>query len=86
MCIVYLGQRAGKQLDTLEARRELEPKCVPQLFLGSLLETCQSAIGQLFYLSIVTVPEVFVNAAQLSSISANLFDENCANSTHSLRK
>ena len=29
-------------------RRELEPKCVPQLFLGSLLGTRRSAIGQFF--------------------------------------
>ena len=31
---------------TLETTRELEPKCVPQLFLGLLLGTRQSAIGQ----------------------------------------
>ena len=30
----------------LETRRELEPKCVAQSFLGSLLVTCRSAIGQ----------------------------------------
>ena len=35
---------------TLESRRELEPKCVPQLFLGRLLEMCRSAIGQFFSL------------------------------------
>ena len=29
--------------------RELEPKCVPQWFLGWLLETHQSAIGQFFF-------------------------------------
>ena len=29
---------------TLETRRELDPKCVPQLFLGSLLEVPRSAI------------------------------------------
>ena len=33
---------------TLERRKELEPKCVPQLILGSLLRTCGSAIGQFF--------------------------------------
>jgi len=33
----------------LETRWELEPKCVPQLFLGLLLVTCQSAIGQFFF-------------------------------------
>ena len=35
---------------TLVSRRELEPKCVPQLFLGRLLEMCRSAIGQFFFL------------------------------------
>ena len=30
----------------LETRRELGPKCVAQSFLGSLLVTCRSAIGQ----------------------------------------
>ena len=30
----------------LETRRELEPKCVAQSFLGSSLVTCRSAIGQ----------------------------------------
>ena len=32
-------------LATLETKRELEPKCVPKLLLGSLLVTCRSAIG-----------------------------------------
>ena len=41
---------------TLETTRELEPKCVPQLFLGLLLGTHQSAIGQFFFQSLVTVP------------------------------
>ena len=38
----------------------------PQLFLGLLLVTRRSAIGAFFYLSLVTVPEVFarVNLAQ----------------------
>ena len=31
-----------------ETRRELEPKCVAQSFLGSQLVTCQSAISQFF--------------------------------------
>ena len=34
---------------TLETRRELRPKRIPQLFLGSLLETRRSAIGQFFF-------------------------------------
>ena len=53
----------------LETRGELEPKCVPQLFLGSLLRTRWSAIGQIFSTSLVTVPEVFakVNSSQFPS-------------------
>ena len=45
-------------------------KCLPQLFLRSLLETCRSAIGQFFFfLSLVTDPEVFaiINSAQFPS-------------------
>ena len=37
---------------TLETRREPEPKCVPQLSLGSLLLTRRSAIGQCVSLSL----------------------------------
>ena len=50
---------------TSETRRLLEPKCVPQLILGSLLGTFSTAIGQ-FFPSLVTVPEVFakVNSVQ----------------------
>ena len=51
----------------LEKRKgELEPKCVLQLFPGSLLGMRRSAIGQLFFLSLLTIPEVFakVNSAQ----------------------
>ena len=33
---------------TQKPEKELEPKCVPQLFVGLLLGTRQSAIGQLF--------------------------------------
>ena len=49
--------------------KKLEPKCVPQLFLGSLLGTRQSANGQFFCLPLVTVPEVFmkVKSAKFSS-------------------
>ena len=36
---------------------ELEPKCVPQLFLGLSFVTCGPAI--VFSLSLVTIPEVF---------------------------
>ena len=47
----------------------LEPKCVPRLSLGSLLGTRWSAIGQVFPLFLVIVPEVFakVNSAQVPS-------------------
>ena len=34
------------QYATLEMRGELEPRCVPQLFLGLLLGTRRSAIDQ----------------------------------------
>ena len=55
---------------TVETRRELEPNCVAQLFLGWLLGTRWSAIGQFFSLSLVTFPEVFakVTSAQSSSL------------------
>ena len=51
---------------------------MPQVFLGSLLGTCRSAIGRFFFaLALVTVPEVFakVNSAQFSSfINGQLLD------------
>ena len=49
----------------------MEPKCVPQVFLGRLLGTRRSAIGQFFSLSLVTVPDVFakVNSAQFPLVS-----------------
>ena len=56
-----------KAFATLE--RALEPKCVPQLFLGSLLWTRRSSVSHFFYLSLVTIPEVFakVNSTQFPS-------------------
>ena len=50
---------------TLERIRQLEPDRVAQCFLGSLLGTRWSAIGQFFSLSLVTIPEFFakVNSA-----------------------
>lgn len=42
---------------TLVRRWQLEPKCVPQLFLGLLLGKCRLAIGQ----SLETFPYVFAN-------------------------
>ena len=70
--IVHRGI-ATTQPDTLEMRRELEPKRVPQWFLGSLLGTRWSAIGQFFSLSLATVPEVFtkVKSAQFPSRMAD---------------
>ena len=54
---------------TNKQTNKLEPKCVPQLFLRSLLGTRESAVGQFFSLSLVTVPEVFmkVKSAKFSS-------------------
>ena len=52
----YTKDLFGLQLATLEGRKELQPKCVPHLFLGRLLGTSRL---RLFSLSIVTVPEVF---------------------------
>ena len=50
----------------LGTRRELEPKGVPQLFVGLLLRARWSAIGHFFPVSLETVPEVFakINWAQ----------------------
>ena len=50
-------------------RKELEPKCVPQLPLRSLLVTCLSAIAQFFLPVPVALPEVFAkaNSAQIPS-------------------
>ena len=58
---------------TLETRRELEPKYLPQLFLGSLLETRLLAIGQYFSLSLATVPEVFAKV----NVAHSGFDRLC---------
>ena len=33
-------------LPTLETKREMEPRCIPQLFLGSLQATHRSIVGQ----------------------------------------
>ena len=52
---------------TLETRSELEPKCFPQWFVGSLLGTDRSVIDQFFPLSLVTVPEVFAKINSLPS-------------------
>ena len=74
--IVGVRTNSGRELydisefATLETKKELEPKCVLQLFLGSLLGMRRSAIGQFFFLSLVTIPEAFakVNSAQFPSL------------------
>ena len=59
-----------KQFAPSETGGELETKFTRQLFLGLLLGTRWSAIGQFFSLTLVTVPEVFakVNSAQFPSL------------------
>ena len=55
--------------------RELESKFVPQWFLGSLLGTHQSAIGQFFFFPVPSkVPEVFakLNPAQFPSVASRV--------------
>ena len=66
---------------------KLEPKCVPQLFLRSLLGTRQSAVGQFFSLSLVTVPEVFmkVKSAKFSSCFFFFFKVTNANDKEPIR-
>ena len=44
----------------------MEPKCVAQLLLGSLLGTHWSAIGYFFPLYLVTVPDVFAKVTRAS--------------------
>ena len=60
------------QFSSLEARRELEPKCIPQVFLGSLLMTRRSAIRQFFSQSLETVPEVFAKVNSSSFLLVGL--------------
>ena len=63
------------EVTSLDTRRQLEPKCAPQLFLESLLGTRHSAVGRIPppppppRLSVVTFPEVFakVNSTQFPS-------------------
>ena len=57
--IPSLHQMGGFTSHYAEVTRELGSKCVPQLCLRSYLGTRWSAIGQLFSLSLVTVPDVF---------------------------
>ena len=59
----------GKSIYHFRMGREPETKRVPQLCLGSLLLMRRSAIGQYFFLSLVTVPDASakVNSAQFPS-------------------
>lgn len=50
--------RAAK-FATLETRRGLEPKFVPQFTLGWLLGTARASYWPIFPMSLITVPEVF---------------------------
>ena len=56
---------------TLEMRKELEPKCVPQWFLGLLLGTRQSALSQFFSPSQVTIRKTTWPSLLLISKVAN---------------
>ena len=60
-----LGQSNNEEFKfaTWKTRRELEPKCVPQKLLGSLLGTRRSVIGQFFPLALTTFPEVFAKVS-----------------------
>ena len=51
------------KFDTQVTKRELDPKCVPQLLLGSSLGARRSAIGQFFSMSPVTVPEILAEVS-----------------------
>ena len=48
-------------------KRELEPKCIPQWFLGTLLHgRRQSVVGHFFPLFLETVPEAFAKLTRSS--------------------
>ena len=53
------------QFATLATRRKLEPKCVPRWFLGWALWRTAQLLANFFYLSLVTIPDIFakVNSA-----------------------
>ena len=61
------------QLATLATRREWKPKCVPQWFLGSALGRTGQLWGKFFYLSQVTIPDIFAkgNSAQFPYLVSN---------------
>ena len=53
----------------------MEPKCEPQLLLGSLLVKRRSAIGQFFPLYLVTVPDVFAKMTRLSFLPSKVAND-----------
>ena len=61
----YLMLHKKESLASLETRRGLERKCVPQLFLGLLLGTRQSSIGQCFSVVLSNSPEVIARVSFL---------------------
>ena len=58
----------------------LQKKFDPRLFIGSLLGSRQSAIGQSFSLSLVTIPELFakVHSAEFQDPGLRLTDQSMA--------
>ena len=76
----YLGMRyVNMACATLETRRELEQKFVPQLFLGSLLGMGRSAIGECFFENpqIIITKTRFYEPARLSTPPKPLFPLKC---------
>ena len=67
----YLILDKKESLASLETRRGLERKCVPQLFLGLLLGTRQSSIGQCFSVVLSNSPRSHCESFLLVSKVAN---------------
>ena len=60
---------------TWKTRRELEPKCVPQMFLGWLLGARRSAIGQFFAFSPSNIPRSLCESKSTQFLSRILRGE-----------
>ena len=75
---------------TLETRRRLEPKCVPQLILGSLLGTRQAAIGHFFSpvpgYSSRSLCEIFILVSVVANVCFNVSNEELSVSKASNKK
>ena len=71
--VILTYKQSASGFATSEVRRELEPKCIPQFFLGSLLEMWQWAAGQFSSLSAITVPQVFVKVYSVQFSFSFLF-------------